>query len=187
MEDEQIIQKLFSRDESGLSAIETAYGGQLHNLALQICGNRQDAEEVMNDTLRAAWDAIPPERPRMLFAYLAGITRHLACKALRYRRAEKRAETVPFDAVMEEILPAFADGDENTAASDNADIVLALNAFLDSCSETDRAVFVRRYYTAEPVQKIADALGLTKDNVYQKLHRMRDTLACQLKEKGVHL
>ena len=187
MEDERIIQKLFQRDEAGLAAIETLYGGLLRRLSVQICGNQQDAEEIVNDTLAAAWDAIPPARPRVLYAFLARITRNLSCKALRYRQAEKRAGTVPLDDVMEELLPAFSGEDESAAESEKAAIAAVINDFLGRCGETDRTLFVRRYYFAEPVQSIAKVLGVSPDTVSQRLHRMRVNLAAELKLKGVHL
>ena len=187
MEDEQIIQKLFLRDESGLAAIETAYGGALRKVALRICGDRQDAEEIMNDTLTAVWDTIPPEHPRVLYAFLVKITRNLSCKALRYRQAEKRAGTVPLDAVMEELLSAFAVADEAAEESDKETISAVINDFLSRRNATDSILFVRRYFFAEPVQGIALDLGLTPVAASKRLHRMRESLADNLKEKGVHL
>ena len=187
MEDEKIIQALFRREEAGLSAIESAYGEQLHRIALRVCGNRQDAEEVINDTLSAVWDAIPPEHPRVLFSYIARITRNLSCNALRRSKAEKRVETVPFDEVMEELLPAFDGEDETAAESDRAAIGSAINVFLDRCNETDRTIFIRRYFYAEPVQDVARAVGLTRETTSQRLLRMRKSLKDVLKARGVHL
>lgn len=186
MEDEQVIQQLFRREEAGLSAIDSSYGNHLRRIALQICGNRQDAEEVVNDTLNAVWNTIPPEHPQVLFGFIARITRNLACKALRYRQAEKRAGTLSLDEMLEELLPAFEE-EEGLAVSDTSEITDAINAFLDRCSELDRTIFVKRYFSAEQVQEIAKTVNLTPGTTAQRLLRMRQSLAAVLQERGIRL
>jgi RNA polymerase sigma-70 factor (ECF subfamily) len=68
--DEAIITMLENRDEAALHTIERQYGGAGRNIAAQILGSEQDAQEVFQDTLLRLWNAIPPEHPDNLFAYL---------------------------------------------------------------------------------------------------------------------
>ena len=59
MEDSEITALLLRRDESAIEAIEETYGARLKNLALNLLGSRQDAEECVNDALAAAWETPP--------------------------------------------------------------------------------------------------------------------------------
>lgn len=71
MEDRQIIQLFWDRATGAIPAAQERYGGRLLGLAERLLGNREDAEECVNDTWLNAWNAIPPERPVFLFTYLA--------------------------------------------------------------------------------------------------------------------
>ena len=48
--DGHIIDRLFARSEEGLTLLQTHYGKLCHRIALNVLGNREDAEECVNDT-----------------------------------------------------------------------------------------------------------------------------------------
>lgn len=60
MEDAQIIRLLFDRTEAALTALSERFGSRLYRTALNILGDPQDAQEAVNDTYLALWNAIPP-------------------------------------------------------------------------------------------------------------------------------
>ena len=55
-----------------LSKEETAkkYGADCHAVSYQILRSHEDAEECVNDTYIRAWNAMPPQRPTHLRAFL---------------------------------------------------------------------------------------------------------------------
>ena len=63
MEDEEMIDLLFKRDESALEEIRKKYGELLKSVALRITGSEPDAEECLNDALLNLWRNIPPALP----------------------------------------------------------------------------------------------------------------------------
>ena len=71
MEDREILTLFQQRDQGAIPALEERYGKRLRALAGRLLGSPQDAEECVSDTYLAAWNAIPPEEPVYLFAYLA--------------------------------------------------------------------------------------------------------------------
>lgn len=75
MEDLQIIDLFFARDERAIVHTDSKYGRRLHLLSLNITQNDSDAQECVNDTYLDAWNRIPPHRPQGLFGYLAKIVR----------------------------------------------------------------------------------------------------------------
>ena len=91
MEGEQIIALYFSRDDRAIRETEAAYGGRLLTLSWRILNSREDAQECVNDTYWQTWNSIPPERPGILYAFLAAICRHLSLNRLDWRSAAKRS------------------------------------------------------------------------------------------------
>ena len=79
MEDSDIIALYFACAESAVSETVKKYGAYLNAVAYNILRSREDAEECVADTYIAAWNTIPPERPRSLRCYLARIARSRAC------------------------------------------------------------------------------------------------------------
>ena len=90
LEDSQIIDLFWERNEAAIQETARAYGRALHVLSTKILHNWEDAEEVVNDTYLKTWEAIPPNRPNYFFAFLASICRHLSFHKLDWKTAAKR-------------------------------------------------------------------------------------------------
>ena len=71
MDDRQIVTMYFARNESALAVTQQKYGAYVMSIAQNILDNLQDAQECLNDALLKLWNAIPPEQPRDLKAYIA--------------------------------------------------------------------------------------------------------------------
>ena len=78
MEDDAIVTLYWQRNEEALRASAEKYGSRLRGLAQRILADAHDAEECENDTYLAAWNAIPPTRPRVLRHFLSRIVRNKA-------------------------------------------------------------------------------------------------------------
>ena len=106
MEDSGIIDLFFRRSENAISETAAKYGNYLSSIAWRILNNREDSEEVVEDTYLKTWNAVPPTRPRVLKHFLSRITRNLCLDRLEYYAAEKRsAETVALLDELEACLP----------------------------------------------------------------------------------
>ena len=116
MDDRELLRGLQARDATALTALETIYGGYCHAVAYHILGSREDAEEIVNDALAAAWNAIPPAQPRSLRAYLGKLTRNLALKRVRFDAAQKRGGGESA-AVYEELSECLPGGDTAESAA----------------------------------------------------------------------
>lgn len=77
MEDSRIIELFFARDEKAISETHSKYGRYCYSIAYNILAVNEDCEECVNDTLMKAWNAIPPQKPKKLSAFLGRITRNL--------------------------------------------------------------------------------------------------------------
>ena len=90
MEDKRIVDLLWERSREAIPALAQRFGGRLQRTAMNILGNPEDAEEAVNDTYLALWDAIPPHRPDPLEGYVYRTGRIVALKKLRFQSAQKR-------------------------------------------------------------------------------------------------
>ena len=100
MDDTQIIDLYWDRDQGAITATAGKYGSFLHALSWNILRSHHDAEECVNDTYFRAWNAMPPERPDALRAWLGRITRNLSLD--RWKAGEER--------VLAECVSAFLRG-----------------------------------------------------------------------------
>ena len=94
MDDSKIIDLYWQRDEKAIEETDSKYGAYCRAVSMNILGVREDAEECVSDTYARAWNAMPPERPGRLRAWLAGITRNLSIDCWRRERTHGRGSTV---------------------------------------------------------------------------------------------
>ena len=71
MEDEKIIELFFERDEHAIKELDTKYGSFFYKIAYNILNSTSDAEECVNDAYLGTWNAIPPNRPNPLIAFVS--------------------------------------------------------------------------------------------------------------------
>lgn len=182
MEDQQIIQLFWDRNNGAIPAAQEKYGASLLRLAERLLGSREDAEECVNDTYLNTWNAIPPERPDRLFAYLARVCRNLAFDRLDWKNARKRqADIITLSAELETCIPDR----RREAAVDGREIGAALTAFLRELPEEQRLVFLRRYWYGDPIRDIAQRYGFSESKVKTTLLRTRTRLRKHLEKEGI--
>lgn len=183
MEDQQIIQKLYERQEQALKDLSNKYGTLCQTIANRILSNQQDAEECVNDTLLAAWNTIPPEHPDPLSAYICRITRNISLKKYHANTAQKRNHY--YDILLDELEESIA-GNESVEDEILArELEHTINDFLSECKPIDRIIFIKRYWFFETVSGIADSVGKSKNYVTVHLHRTRKKLENHLKTRGL--
>ena len=90
MQDHEIVALYWDRNEDAIGQTNTKYGAYCRKIAMNILKNREDAEEVLNDTWLQAWKVIPPEKPGNLLAFLTVIARANAVDLYRKKHSEKR-------------------------------------------------------------------------------------------------
>ena len=181
MEDFQIVDLFWARDESAIAASQIKYGRMLQSTAFSILQSDPDAEEVVNDVYLAAWGQIPPQRPVYLGAFLTKIARNLALKKYRSEHAQKRTANRLFEELNEVTI---AQADEYMLSSEEGQEQLAgrIERFLAGQTPEKRAVFLRRYFYAQEIGQIAVELHMSSSKVKMILLRMRRALQSYLKE-----
>jgi len=184
MLDSEIIALYWARNEDAIGETSRKYGAYCRTIARNILGSPQDAQECLNDAWLAAWSSIPPHRPAILSAYLGKITRRIALKKRRSALALKRGggETA---LALDELRECIPDKGDVETALEMQQLNRIIDSFLGSLAETDRRVFIRRYWAMASIEEIALHFGFSQSKVKSMLHRARLKLMNRLKEEGI--
>ncbi len=182
MQDHDIVDMYFARNENAIKLTSEKYESRLLALSERITQNRADAEECVNDTYLAAWYAIPPERPTHLFAYLSRIARNRACNIVQSRSRQKRAtEQVELTDELTECLPSESNVD---AELESERLSRVIDGFLRKLDQKTRYVFMRRYYFSDTYEQLSSATGQSETALRSMLHRARKKLRQLLIKEG---
>ena len=183
MDDEGIIALYFQRDQQAVAETAKRYGDLLFRISFNVLANRQDAEECVNDAYRSAWEHIPPARPRQLSVYLGRIVRRVSIDRWREQHARKRGGGQLILA-LDELEGTLSGGDMPEELLLKKELAGLLNTFLRALPDTERRVFIRRYWYLEPVRDIARDFGFSSSKVKSMLARTRKKLKKILLSEG---
>lgn len=175
--DGEIVELYFARDERAIAETDVKYGKVCMQVSMNIVESRPDAEECVSDGYLKTWNAIPPARPASLCAFVCRIVRNLSINRLREMKAARRSRDLTLS--FEE-LEACISVDES-----HSDILPGLiSSFLEGLDETDRKLFMGRYFHATPVKDLAGTYGMTPNAVSLRLYKTRERLRLHLEEGG---
>lgn len=186
MEDREIIELFFDRDEAALREVSRKYGTYCKTIAQNILNNTEDADECVNDTYMRAWESIPPKKPSVLSAYLGRITRNLALNRIRFFKYEKRGggeADLSFDELDE-----FLSGNYSVEIeTERKEFIAAINSFLDKLPARHRQLFVERYWGCCNLAELAARYGMSQNGVSENLLRTRQKLKKYLSKRGFEI
>ena len=183
MEDSKIIELFFERSESAISETESKYGRYLSKIAYNILFDTEDSEECVNDTYMKAWNAIPPQKPKVLSTFLGKITRRLAIDIFRKKHAEKRGNS-EFSLSLSELDECIPDKFSAESEFEYSLLSKKINNFLSSLSKDNRDIFVCRYFYSDSIKEIASFFGTSESKIKSSLFRSRKSLKEQLEKEG---
>lgn len=182
MEDMQIMDLYFARNELAIQETSRKYGHLCFRIAHNILYSAEDSEECVNDTYFSAWNAIPPKKPANFAAFLCKITRNISLKRLDYNMAQKR--TPELAASFEELESVLSDDQIRETVTDQ-EIGAAISQFLRTESPDSRNVFLRKYWFGDSIQTISAEYGFSEGKIKSMLHRTRKRLKAELQKRGI--
>ena len=184
MEDTQIVDLYFARSEQAIKETDTKYGGYCYSIAYNILTNQEDAEESVSDTYLSAWNAMPPRRPSFLAAFLGKITRNISLDRWRKYHAFKRGGG-QVELALEELQECVSGAESAEEKAIRREILASLNRFLGTLNDTERNVFVCRYWYLDSTEEIAAKSGFSVSKVKSMLYRIRKRLNAHLEKEGL--
>lgn len=185
MEDAEILDLYFARDESAISETAAKYGRLCRSVALNILSVEADADECVNDAYLRAWNAIPPERPERLGVWLGRVVRNLAYDVWKKNHRLKR--DAGLETLLEELAECVPSPDTVERRLEERELSAAIDAWLASLPAEDRVLFVRRYWFGEAVKDLAHMAGVPAAGMAKRMLRLRRSLRSTLEKEGYSL
>jgi RNA polymerase sigma-70 factor (ECF subfamily) len=178
-------------DAKAFAALVRRYEGKIFRLAQHITQNREDAEDVLQETFLKAYEHLDQFQGNSKFyTWIVRIAVNQALMKLRKRRSDKTVsidETIDTgeDTVIREIA-AWDESPEERYSREELQAILT--AAIDSLAAPYRAVFVLRDMEELSTEETAEALDLSVPAVKSRLLRarlqLRDKLNRYFKRKG---
>lgn len=184
MDDKDIINLYFDRNEAAIKETDLKYRPYCFSISNNILADFQTAEECVNDTYLETWRTIPPQNPNVFKLFLAKITRNLSLDSYRKIHAEKRGGgQMPLILdELDEAIPSAYDLEEEVIYRD---LLRILNDFVNNLSDEDKTIFIQRYFYAMPIKEIATNSNYKYNNLVTRLHRLRKKLKDSLESEGL--
>lgn len=177
LRDEELLALVLRRQEAALAAIYDRYGRLVYTIALRITGDRQTAEEVVQDVFQNVWQAAGTFQPGVgaFSSWLLGIARHRAIDATRSKRerARSREQALDFERPV---------GDESGLDRTVEQDLLRdeVRGALAELPPAQRQAIEMAYYggltRAEIAERLGEPLGTIKTRLRLGLVKLRDLL-----------
>lgn len=172
---QDLIERLQNKDPGAYQEFMARFGRRLLNFGVRMCGDREDAKEVVQDTLLKTFQSVHELKSREAFA---GWLYRIATNACLMRR--RKSQFLKEEISLDEAMP-----DRSALASPLPWNRLPDQAVLDSevrerirqavlaLPDGYKSVLVLRDLEGLDTEEVAQALGLNKDVVKMRLHRAR--------------
>jgi RNA polymerase sigma factor (sigma-70 family) len=170
--DAQLVTAYLAGDRNALASIYDLYASGLYDTAAAMLSDRHDAADMVQDVFCIAAERLNQLRdPNRLKPWLYAVLRNEV-----YRRTKKRKRTIPTDfqsPTVPDVVAAFDPNAEGATTSfdELAELVRSAAAGLD---ERDRLVLELSVRQGLTGTDLADALGVSPEQSYSLVHRMRD-------------
>ncbi len=176
--------------ETAVSRLLDDYGGRIYRLALLLCGNVQDAEDLVQETFLAAfrkWSQFEGRAKATTWLYT------IATRACTRRRRKRAGEPQQFDSLsasdaFQQARALRAQGDGPLDTQLRREVVSSVEHAIAALPEHYRLPLVLKDIHGLTVVEIGAILGLQTATVKTRLHRgrlrLREMLGGDLPARG---
>lgn len=183
MEDAEIIEMYWKRDEAAITESNIKYGRMLKHIAFNILSNHEDSEECVNDTYGKVWETVPPKRPNSLAAYMGRIIRNLSINRWYENRTQKRGNGAAV--LLSELSDCIPSQDFVESDIEADSLTEIINAWLSTLPQDDRVLFLRRYWYGDDLNMLAFECSVSPNKMAGRIYRLRRKLKTILEGEGV--
>lgn len=177
--DQNYITKVLNGDTNAYAVLVDRYKDMIYTLAYRMVKNKEEAEEIAQDTFIKAYKSLDKFKGDSKFstwiykvAYRTSLDR---IKKLKRKYDEVAIDDVNYNQIKE-IDNAL---DKITTEERN----LAIKNCIDKLPANDSFILTLYYYEEMSLEEIAKATGMKSNNVKVKLHRSRKKLASILRQE----
>ncbi len=178
--DNELIDQIRAGRTDALEALVSRYERRVYNLAYRMLGNKEDAEDVLQDTFLNVIRSIDGFRSRSSFStWLYRVAANAALTKLRQRSKREKSEGEFLDQVYSVTESAHSDSKLVDWSDRPAERLLdqearqVMDEAISELPEIYRVVFVLRDVQGLPASEVAEILDLSVPAVKSRLHRAR--------------
>ena len=173
MDETALLMQARNGDQRAFAELVGMHKNRVWAVCLNIAGNRQDAEDAVQDTLIAAWQNLDKFRGEARFStWLHRVAANAALALVRKRKPQ--TDTVDFN---DPDRPVLLDDDGTVAFDDRLAIRDQLRVALAEIPEEFRIAIVLREFGDMSYAEIAEHQGVGVQTVKSRLNRARTQLA----------
>lgn len=169
--DRQLVERVLANDPTVIDDIVRTYKREVYHLALQLCRDHDDAEDLVQEVFIRAWKSLDSFRGESrLSTWLHRITVNLFINTTRSKSYQARKEQEAFN---EEYITTGGRGGEYSPERlyESAQISEHIERALGKLSPAQRTAFVLRHYHDLSIKEIAEQMGNTEGTVKVLLFR----------------
>ena len=180
--DLQQVERCLAGEREAFGALVHKYRELVYRFSYRVCGSREQAEDITQESFVRAYQALPSLRRKAAFkSWLLRIALNLCRDASASRSATARYETLMVSATQENIADRRPDPEQAYARQVARE---SLWRALGRLSATERALFVMKYVEGMSYAEIREASGaLTTGLLKLRLYRVREKLSRYLSRK----
>ena len=175
---ENIIARARRGDADAFEQLVVAYRDQVFRLALRMCGNEADADEVAQEAFLSAWKALPNFRGDSRFStWLYQLTSHAAIDLMRREKRQITAEDITE-------VSAPDPGPSPQQQAERSETRQAVRDAMGQLSPEYRQIVVLRFLQELSYEEIGAVLKLPPGTVKSRLNRAKSQLKDILSKSG---
>lgn len=182
--DNHLLEELKAGKQSAFKQVFDRYGNQMFNLAFGVCGNKSDAEDIVQESFAEIFRAISSFRgDAAISTWIYRITMNKALEAERRKKRKKRT------AVLVSIL-GFGQREEYHSVTwehpgiiaENKELAEILFKALEKIPESQRIAFTLHKTEGLEYKEVAEIMHISLSSVESLMHRAKTNLRKHLAE-----
>jgi RNA polymerase sigma-70 factor, ECF subfamily len=181
--EQRIIQRAQKGDRAAFSELVDLYKDKVYHISYRMLGNRQEAEDVAQETFLRVYANLDNYDPQYKFStWIYRIASNLSIDAIRKRKKNLSldAEITGADgAVWHDRLADAGKGPEEELLTD--ELQEEVQGAIMGLNPKYRAVMLLRYIEDLSLQEISDVVGLPISTIKTRIHRGREALRKKLR------
>ncbi len=182
MDEAEIIALAKKGDHKAQSLLVNRYSSRVYNLALRILHNREEAEDVLQDTFLTVIKKLDMFDGRSsLFTWIYRIATNSALMTLRKKKIRRNnIKSNDFDPEQQQIENLIDWSQDPTMSLDNDEIREHIENAMNTLKDKYRTVFILRDIEGLSTRETSKVLDITEENVKIRLLRARQSLRAYL-------
>lgn len=184
MTETDVIRKAKQGDKEAFAELVTAYSERIYNLALRILRNREDAEDVLQETFLTVLQKLDSFDGRSnFFTWIYRIATNASLMKLRKKKLVFAEMPENFDPDSRHNDRIFVDWSQDPSLNvQNKEIKGIIDSAIGQLSDLYRSVFILRDIEHLSIKETSKILNISEENVKIRLRRARLFLRDKISE-----